>query len=101
MRIDVGGWEVGGRLPRGPDADEPRVRLVSVATQTRRKFALEMGRPGHKTDKMGPGRRALGRLLCLFYPKRMGPNGMGSRARVGLRDVVVCVCACVLDCIYT
>ena len=85
MRIDVGGWEVGGRLPRGPDADEARVRLVSAATQTRRKFALEMGRPGHKTDQMGPGRRALGRLVCPFYPKRTGPDKMRSRGEVGLR----------------
>ena len=83
MRIDVGGWEVGGRLPRGPDADEAGVRLVSVATQTRRKFALEMGRPGHKTDKMGPGRRALGRLLCPFYPKRTRPDRIGLRGGVG------------------
>ena len=89
MRIDVGGWEVGGRLPRGPDADEAGVRLVSVATQTRRKFALEMGRPGHKTDKMGPGRRALGRLLCLFYPKRTGSDRIESRGGVGRRACLV------------
>ena len=84
MCIYVGGWEVGGGLPRGPDADEAHVRLVSVATETRRKFALEMGRPGHKTDKMGPGRCALGRLVCPFYPKRTGPDRIGSRGGVGL-----------------
>ena len=87
MRIYVGRWEVGGRQPRGPDADEARVRLVFAATQTRRKFALEMGRPGHKTDKMGPGRRALGRLVCPFYLKRMRADRIGSRGGVGLRNV--------------
>ena len=84
VRIDVGGWEVGGRLPRGPDADEARVHLVSVATQTRRKFALEMGRPRHKTDQMDPGRRALDRLFCPFYSKQTGANMMGSHPGVGL-----------------
>lgn len=84
MRIDVGEWEVGDRLSRGPEADEARVRLVSAVTQTRRKFALEMGRPGHKTDRMGSGRRALGRLLCPFYPKRTGADRIGSRGGVGL-----------------
>ena len=85
MRIDVGEWEVGDRLSRGPEADEARVRLVSAVTQTRRKFALEMGRPGYKMDKMGPGPRALDRLLYPFCPKRTGPDRMGWRGGVGLR----------------
>ena len=84
MRIYVGWLEVGGRLPRGPDADERYVRLLSAATQTRRMFALEMGRPGHKTDQMGPGRHALGRPLYPFYPKRTGSDGIGSRGGVSL-----------------
>ena len=88
MRIDVGGWEVGGRLSRGPDADEARVRLVSAATQNRHKFALKMGRPGHKTDQMGLGRRTLGRLVFSFCPKRTRPERMGSCDGVGLIAVV-------------
>ena len=64
MRIDVGEREVGGRPATRPDADEQRVLSVSAATQTRRKDALEMGRPEHKTDQMGLDRRALGRLIC-------------------------------------
>src|SRR3954462_3419640 len=75
------GWLLATRPRRG----RARVRLMSAATQTRRKFALEMGRPGHKTDKMGPGRRALGRLLCPFYSKRTGPDRIGSRGGDGLR----------------
>ena len=86
VRIYVGGWEVGGRLPRGPDADVRSVRSLSAATQTRRKFALEMGRPGHKTDQMGPGRRALRYSVCPFYPKQTGPDRIGSRGGVGLTE---------------
>ena len=89
VRIDVGGWEVGGRLPRGPDADVRRVRSLSAATQTRRMFALEMDRPGHKIDQMGPDCRALGHLIYPFYPKRTGPDRMGSRGGVGLRLVTM------------
>ena len=77
VRIDVDGWKVGGRSATRPDADERRVRSVSAATQIRRKFALEMGRPGHKIDRMSPGRRALGCPICPFYPKRTGTDMIG------------------------
>ncbi|KAE8780524.1 Eukaryotic translation initiation factor 5A-2 [Hordeum vulgare] len=36
---------------------------MSAATQTPRKFALEMDRAGHKTDKMGSCHLALGRQV--------------------------------------
>ena len=69
MRIYVGGWEVGGRLPRGPDADVRSVRSLSAVTQTGRNFVLEMDRPGYKTDQMGPDRHALDHLVYSFYSK--------------------------------
>ena len=84
-------WEVGGRLPRGPGADERRVRSLSVWTQTGRMFALEMDRAGHKTDKMGSGSRALGHGVCPFCPKRTWPDGMGSCVGVGLMPELGCV----------
>ena len=77
MRIDVGGWEVGGRLPRGPYADVRRVRSLSAATQTRRMFALEMGQPGHKTDQMGQAVARWAVWFVSFTPNGWGQTGWG------------------------
>ena len=59
-------------LPRGPETDEARVRLVSTATQTRRKFAFEMGRPDTKRTRWI---RAVARWAASFV--HFTSNGRG------------------------
>ena len=65
-------------------ADGSRVRVVFVSPQKRRKLGPQMGRKRTQSGQKSVCARALGRLVCPFYPKRTEANRIGSRGGVGL-----------------
>ena len=67
-------------------ANNPRIRMVSVSPQKRRKLGSRMGRKRTQNGQKSVCSRALGRLFYPFYPKRMGPDRIGSRGGVGLAN---------------
>ena len=65
-------------------ADNPRVCVVSVSPQKRRKLGPRMGRKRTQSGQKSVCARTLGRLVCPFYPKRTRADRIGSRGGVGL-----------------
>lgn len=58
--------------------------MLSVSPQKRRKLGPGMGRKRTENGQKSFCVRALGRLVYLFYSKRMGPDEMWSHTGVGL-----------------
>ena len=70
--------------PWGDKGVRPGRPRASVSPQTERKFGPGMGQKRTESGQLSVCARALGRLVCPFYPKRTEANRIGSRGGVGL-----------------